>query len=200
LANLSYRQTTLERLIRNDEATRFWTRGLLEGFQHNDLTIFPNEEVLPQRGWRYSFGGRGKRNPQRGNLIQNHAQERNPIQEPSQRWFDGDYEIMSKFIAFGSPVASSYTQSNNITSKQQNLIMMSIRPWLQATISKFTFGIVLSEIWRRVKYQKVRGLHHLSNRYLSAFIRSTVQVLWLLHDDGLAENCNSGQIAVMRKK
>jgi hypothetical protein len=59
----------------------------------------------------------GKRNPQRGNSVQNHARKCNPIKEPSQRGFDGDYEIMSRCIAFGSSVASSYAQSNNITSE-----------------------------------------------------------------------------------
>jgi hypothetical protein len=36
-------------------------------------------------------------------------------------------KITSRCIAFGSPVVSSYTQSNNITSEQENLITTSIR-------------------------------------------------------------------------
>jgi hypothetical protein len=60
--------------------------------------------------------------------FQNPAQTCNPDKEPSQNRFDDGYEIMSKCIAFGSPVASCYAQSNNITSEQQNLIMTSHRP------------------------------------------------------------------------
>jgi hypothetical protein len=44
--NVLHRQTTLERLTRSDEMTRFQTRGLLEGSQCNDPTIFPNNEAL----------------------------------------------------------------------------------------------------------------------------------------------------------
>jgi hypothetical protein len=117
--NVLYRQTILKRLTRSDEAARFWSRGLLEGFQCNDPAIFPNDEVSSQRGWRYSFGGRRKRNSKRGNLVQNHARKRNPNKEPSQRGFDGGYKITSRCIVFGSPVVSRYAQSNNITSEQE---------------------------------------------------------------------------------
>jgi hypothetical protein len=74
---------------------------------------------------------------------------------------------------------SRYAQSNNITFEQQNLIMTSLQPWLEAAVSKLKSDAVLSEIWLGVEYQKARGLQHLSNWYLLAFIRSTVQVLWL---------------------
>jgi hypothetical protein len=37
-------------------------------------------------------------------------------------------EIMSRCIAFGSTVVSSYAQSNNSTSEKKNLIMMPIQP------------------------------------------------------------------------
>jgi hypothetical protein len=60
--------------------------------------------------------------------FENLAQKRNPIKEPSPRGFDGDYEITSRFIAIGSPIASHYAQSNNITSEQENLITTSLRP------------------------------------------------------------------------
>jgi hypothetical protein len=56
---------------------------------------------------------------QNGNLVQNLALKRNHNEKPSQGGFDGGYEIMSRCIAFGSPVASHYTQSNNITSEQE---------------------------------------------------------------------------------
>jgi hypothetical protein len=108
LAKMGYQQTSLERLVKNDEVARFRTRGLLEGFQHNDLTIFPNYEVSSQRGCRYSFGGWGKRNLQRDNWVQNHVRKRNTIKEPSQGGFNGGYEITSRCIAFGSPVARCY--------------------------------------------------------------------------------------------
>jgi hypothetical protein len=65
---------------------------------------------------------------QKGDLVQNLARKCNPIKEPSLRGFDGGYEIMSRCIAFGSPVVSSYAQSNNITREQENPIMTSIRP------------------------------------------------------------------------
>jgi hypothetical protein len=40
-----YQPTTLEWLAQNDEVTRFQTRGLLEGFQGNEPTIFLNNEI-----------------------------------------------------------------------------------------------------------------------------------------------------------
>jgi hypothetical protein len=51
-------------------------------------------------------GSKGGEIHQNGNLIQILARKRNPIKEPSQRGFDGGYEIMSRCITFGSPVAS----------------------------------------------------------------------------------------------
>jgi hypothetical protein len=64
-------------------------------------------------------GSKGEGIRQKGNLVQNLARKRNPIEEPSHRRFDGGYEIMSRCIAFGSPVVSSYAQSNNITTEQE---------------------------------------------------------------------------------
>jgi hypothetical protein len=87
--------------------------------------------------------------------------------------------ITSWCTAFGSPIASHYTQPNNITSEQQNLIATPIRSWLQVIVGKFKSGTVLSKICLSVEYQKGRRLHQLSNGYLLAFIRSTVQFLWL---------------------
>jgi hypothetical protein len=47
---------------------------------------------------------------------------------PSRNHHKGDLiVIMSRCTAFGSPIVSSYTQSNNITSELQNLIMTSVR-------------------------------------------------------------------------
>jgi hypothetical protein len=62
-------------------------------------------------------GSKGGEIRQKGNLVQNLARKRNPMKEPSHRGFDGGYNIMSRCIAFGSPVASRYAQSNSITSK-----------------------------------------------------------------------------------
>jgi hypothetical protein len=74
------------------------------------------------------WGSKGGKIHQKGNLVQNLPRKRNHNKEPSQGEFDGGYEIMSRCIAFGSPIASRYAQSNNITSEQQNLIMTSLQP------------------------------------------------------------------------
>jgi hypothetical protein len=119
-------------------------------------------------------GSTGGEIRQKGNLVQNLAQKRNPIEEPSQRGFDGGYLITSRSIAFGSPVASHYAQSNSITSEQQNLIRTSIPPWLRAAVRKFKSDTVSPKIWLEVEYQEDRGHPQLSNGYLLALIRSTV--------------------------
>jgi hypothetical protein len=74
---------------------------------------------------RGSKGGEIHRNSHFGSKSCSEAQSR---QGAITKGFDDGYEITSRCIAFGSPVASCYAQSNNITSKQQNLIMMSLRP------------------------------------------------------------------------
>jgi hypothetical protein len=51
-------------------------------------------------------GFQGKRNPPKRNLDQNLAWKHNHNKEPSQRGFDGGYEIMSRCIVFGSPIGS----------------------------------------------------------------------------------------------
>jgi hypothetical protein len=50
--------------------------------------------------------------------YKNLARKRNRINEPSQKGFDDGYEITSRSSAFGSPIANSYAQSNNITYEQ----------------------------------------------------------------------------------
>jgi hypothetical protein len=50
--------------------------------------------------------------------FKNLAQKRNRIKESSQKGLDDGYEITSRSIAFGSPVANSYAQSSNITCEQ----------------------------------------------------------------------------------
>jgi hypothetical protein len=64
------------------------------------------------------WGSKGGEIRQKGNLVQNLARKCNHNRQPSQRGFDGGYKITSRCIAFGSPVASCYAQSHNITSKQ----------------------------------------------------------------------------------
>jgi hypothetical protein len=73
-------------------------------------------------------GSKGREIRRKGNLVQNLAQKCNPIKEPSEIGFYGGYDIMSRHIAFGHPVVSSYAQSNNITSEQENLITTPIWP------------------------------------------------------------------------
>jgi hypothetical protein len=80
------------------------------------------------------------------------------------------WKIMSKRIAFGSPIANHYAQSNSITSEQENSVTTLIRPWLQTAVSKFKFGAVPSKIWLRVENQKGWGHPQLSNGYLLVFI------------------------------
>jgi hypothetical protein len=75
------------------------------------------------------WGSKGGEIRQNDNLVQILAQKHNPIKEPSRRRIDGRYEITSRCIAFESPVASSYTQSNNITSEKENPITTSIQPF-----------------------------------------------------------------------
>jgi hypothetical protein len=62
---------------------------------------------------------KGKEFRQKHNLVQNLARKRNLNKELSQRGFDGSYKIMSRCIAFGSPIVNSYAQSNISTSEQE---------------------------------------------------------------------------------
>jgi hypothetical protein len=64
-------------------------------------------------------GSKGGEICQNNNLVQNPTRKCNPDKEPSQRKFDGGYRIKSRCIAFGSPIASRYAQSINITSEQE---------------------------------------------------------------------------------
>jgi hypothetical protein len=123
-----HRQTTLERLARRDNSARFQTRGFLEVFQVMNQQSFSTMRFHQAELTILIRGSTGGEICQKGNLVQNLAQKRNPIEEPSQRGFDGGYLITSRSIAFGSPVASHYAQSNSITSEQQNLIRTSIPP------------------------------------------------------------------------
>jgi hypothetical protein len=125
---MGYQQPTLERLTRNDKLAMYRTRGRPDKFWSNETTIFLNDEVVSSRVDDSHMGFKGRKIHQKGNLVQNLPRKRNHNKEPSQGEFDGGYEIMSRCIAFGSPIASRYAQSNNITSEQQNLIMTSLQP------------------------------------------------------------------------
>jgi hypothetical protein len=118
----------MERLVRNDEAARFQTRGQSDRFQGYKTTIFLNGEVASS-GVDDSHTGfkRDEKSAKMTIWFQNPAQKLNPDKEPSQKGFDDGYMIMSRCMAFGSPIASRYAQPNNITSEQQNLIMTPIR-------------------------------------------------------------------------
>jgi hypothetical protein len=117
--NVLYRQTTLERPARRDEAARFGTREFLEGFR---LMNKQSSSMMRFRQAKLTIlicGSKGGEIRQNGNLVQILARKCNPIKEPSQRGFDGGYEITSRCIEFESPVASRYAQSNSITSEQK---------------------------------------------------------------------------------
>jgi hypothetical protein len=75
-------------------------------------------------------------------FVQILAWKRNHIKEPSQRRFDGGYEIMSRWIAFESPVVNSYAQSSSITSEQEKQIMTSLQPSLHVAVKKSQSGTV----------------------------------------------------------
>jgi hypothetical protein len=72
--------------------------------------------------------------------------------------------------------------------------MTSIQPWLHVAVRKSQSGTVWSEIWLRVDYQKGRRNPQLSNGYLLAFIRSTVQILWLFASWRVAETAFLGRL------
>jgi hypothetical protein len=74
------------------------------------------------------WGSKGGEIRQNNKLVQNPSQKRNPDNEPSQKGFDGGYEITNGCIGFGSLMGNSYAQSSSITSEQEKLIMTSIQP------------------------------------------------------------------------
>jgi hypothetical protein len=117
----------LEWLARNDEATTFEQEDYLNGFwvmNQQSSSMMRFHQVGLTVFIRRSKGGEIR---QKRNLVQNLARKRNLNKEPSQKGFDGGYEITSRCIAFGSHVANSYTQSSNITSEQKNLITTPFR-------------------------------------------------------------------------
>jgi hypothetical protein len=59
----------------------------------NEPTIFLNDEVSSSEVDISHSGFQGRKNPPKGNLVQNLARKHNHNMEPSQRGFDGGYEI-----------------------------------------------------------------------------------------------------------
>jgi hypothetical protein len=98
------------------------------------------------------MGFKGRRNPPKWQIGSKSFSKMQSRQKAITRGFKGGYEIMSRSIAFGSPVANSYAQSSNITSNRELQITTSIRSWFWAAVSKFKPGIVQSEIWLGVEY------------------------------------------------
>jgi hypothetical protein len=74
------------------------------------------------------WGSKGGEIRENDKLVQNPSQKRNPDNKPSQKGFDGGYEITNRCIPFGSLVVNSYAQSISITSEQEKLLMTSIQP------------------------------------------------------------------------
>jgi hypothetical protein len=76
---------------------------------------------------------------------------------------------------------------------------MSTRSWLWAAVSKLKIVAILSNIWLGVEYQKVEDSFIFP---MGIYLPSSDQ--WFgfydfLHDNGFAENCNTGQIAVFKE-
>jgi hypothetical protein len=110
--------------------------GAMKQQSSSTMSLCQAESTILIRG---SKGGEIRQND---NLVQNLARKRNPSRNLHKRRFEGDYELTSRCIAFGIPVASSYAQSNNITSKQENLITTSIQSWLRPAVSKFNLVLI----------------------------------------------------------
>jgi hypothetical protein len=106
---------------------------------------------------------------------------------------------MNRRIDSRSTTGSSHTSSHDNASKRKLLASTLNVPWLWAAASKFKSGVVLSEIWLRVEYQKGRGHYQISNGYLLAFIQSTIQILWLFARWQVAETAFLGRLQPPRK-
>jgi hypothetical protein len=60
---MGYQHRTSERLVRNDEATRFQTRGKFDRFRGNETTIFINDEIASSGVDDFHTGLKGRRKP-----------------------------------------------------------------------------------------------------------------------------------------
>jgi hypothetical protein len=92
--------------------------GLI-GFWANETTIFFNDEVVSNGVDDSRTGFKGRRNPSKWQFGSKFSLK-NVILTKSHRKEDlmVGCKIISRCIVFGSPVANSYAQSNNITSEQ----------------------------------------------------------------------------------
>jgi hypothetical protein len=103
LEKMGYRQTTLERLLETISWKCFKQGESLIGFkamkQQSSTTIRLHQAELTILIW----GSKGGEIHQNDKLVQNPSHKRNPDNEPSQKGFDGGYEIMSRCIAFENP-------------------------------------------------------------------------------------------------
>jgi hypothetical protein len=106
---------------------------------------------------------------------------------------------MNRHIDSRSTTGSSHAPFYDNASKRKLLASTLNLPWLWAAASKFKSGVVLSEIWLRVKYQKGKGHPHIFNGYLLAFIQSTVQILWLFARWRVAETAFLGRLQAPKK-
>jgi hypothetical protein len=173
--NVLYREPSLERLARIDTPKRFQTRGRYERFWGREPTNFLQRWGLSNGVTILIWNLREERFRQEVNLTQGLARKCNhQIGNHHKDVGRVDCKVTNKCISFERPVASSYAQSNNSTSKQKFPITTSFRSWPRAAVRKFKFDAIPSEIWLGVEYQKYRGLFRLSNGYLLALIRSTV--------------------------
>jgi hypothetical protein len=155
-----------------------WSNGKSPKFLSKKLSTFKGEKICPK-----------------GDFVQILAWKRNHIKEPSQRRFDGGYEIMSRWIAFESPVVNSYAQSSSITSEQEKQIMTSLQPSLHVAVKKSQSGTVWESNSNKVE--------DILSFPMGIYLPSSDQRFRFydyLHDDGFSENCNSGQTAVTREK
>jgi hypothetical protein len=83
-----------------------------------------------------------RRNPPKRQFGSKSCLEMKSRQKAITRGFNGGYEIISRSITFGSPIANSYAQSGSVTSEQEKLIMTSIQPSLHVAVRKSQSGIV----------------------------------------------------------
>jgi hypothetical protein len=125
-----------------------------------------------------------KRNlPWRANLLK--ILIRNLI---SEKGLTAGNKIMNRCIDFRSTAGNSHAPSHDNASKQKLLASTLNLPWLWAAASKFKSGVVLSEIW----LTQIED----SNRFpMGIYLPSSDQCFRfydVLHDDGFAENYNSG--------
>jgi hypothetical protein len=149
--------TTLERHARGDK----WH----EGFRVINPPNFSKDGVFVEQKWRFPIGvWKEKETAKKSTWLKGLAWKRNHQTGNHHKGVVRvDCESMNRCIDLRSTIANSYAQSNNSTSEQKFLIITSIQSWLRAAVRKFKSDVVPSEIWLGLKYQRGRGLPHISN-------------------------------------